>query len=107
MAFDRCNSRYVLGAGNVLDRIDNVNNTVLPSKSDDTQAVGAGANAAVGLVYNLALRRYEVMWDSSAECGWGHASTTDLITYQQHGCAGPDRTAGGPPGCVRLYRNAR
>ena len=49
---------------------------------------------AVGLIYNRILRRYEVMWDSHSACGWGHASTTDFLSYTQRGCAGPDRSGG-------------
>ena len=39
----------------------------------------------VGLLFNAAQRRYEVMWDADRTCGWGHASTTDFLNYTQHG----------------------
>ena len=49
----------------------------------------------VGLLWNPAQRRYEVMWDADSACGWGHASTTDFLSFTQHGCAGPNRQGGG------------
>jgi sucrose-6-phosphate hydrolase SacC (GH32 family) len=49
---------------------------------------------AVGLNYNRALQRYEVMWDSGMGCGWGHASTMDFLTYTSRGCSGPSRIGG-------------
>ena len=53
-----------------------------------------GIGDAVGLVHNEKLARFEVMWDSNAACGWGHVSTSDFLTFVDHGCAGPNRTGG-------------
>jgi hypothetical protein len=53
-----------------------------------------GIGDAVGLLYNDKLGRFELMWDSKAACGWGHVSTTDFLTFTDHGCAGPNRTGG-------------
>ena len=49
---------------------------------------------AVGLLWNAAMNRYDVSWDSQTECGWGHASTTNFLSYRQHGCSGPSRIGG-------------
>ena len=45
----------------------------------------------VGLLWNAVEGRYSVMWDANSTCGWGHASTTDFLSYTLHGCAGPSR----------------
>eukprot|EP01043_Picozoa_sp_COSAG02_P022404 COSAG02_NODE_1164_length_14157_cov_2.925096_4_plen_384_part_00 len=63
-----------------------------------------GIGDAVGLVYNKKLARFEVMWDSKATCGWGHVSTTDFLTFVDHGCAGPNRTGGPTMSGSIVYR---
>jgi hypothetical protein len=72
------------------------------------QVLAAGGSKdvgdAVGLVYNAQLARFELMWDSKSACGWGHVSTTDFLTFTDHGCAGPNRTGGPTMSGSIVYR---
>ena len=43
----------------------------------------------VGLLWNAAQRRNEVMWDAASACGWGHASPPTSCATRSTAVRGP------------------